>query len=86
MEWKDQDSKQESLSFETYLQSLFSYRALGAHAGNNMVHVPACLEEQLMRPLGTKTDLFWSVLFKRAAGLCVHLQSPPWSKQGMKST
>lgn len=86
MEWKDQGSEQGSLSFETYLQSLLSYRALGAHAGDYLVHVPACLEEQLMRPFGTKSDLFWSVLFKMPGGLCVCLQRPPWSKQKMKST
>lgn len=76
MECKDQGSEQGSLSFETYLQSLLSYRALGAHAGDNVVHVPACLEEQLTRQVGTKPDLFWSVLFKRPGVGCVCLQSP----------
>lgn len=86
MEWKDQGSEQGSLSFETYLPSLLSYRALEAHAGDNMLHAPAYLEEQLMRPFGTETDLFWSVLFKRPGVACVHLQSPPWSKQRTEST
>lgn len=56
MEWKNQGSEQGSLSLETHLQSPPSYRA---HAGDNMVHVSACLKEQLMRPFGTKTELFW---------------------------
>lgn len=33
-----------------------------------------------------KMIFFCSVLFKRPGGVCVCLQSPPWSRQGMKSS